>query len=198
MPARVAAACVAGVMAGAVPTAIFWYLLRDPGGAFPRPSEGLVLGVCPLLAGAAFAWLTPRPVWRRSVRFTAVFAILPALLTILVIYRDEATGLGPAPLAVLAAWILGWFLGALAAGVVSRVRTSMSRGGTPGIWLSDWWRRQRCHHDWELVEEQRILGRALGRSESLPLGPSYHYIRVFRCNNCGAVKHKNDRWSPLQ
>ena len=116
--ARAVAACAAGVIAGAIPTAGFWYLLRSPEGTYPAPSEGLILGVCPLLAGAAFALTAPRPVWRRSVWFTAVFAILPALLAILVIYKGDAKGLGPAPLAVLAAWILCWLLGALGAGSV--------------------------------------------------------------------------------
>jgi hypothetical protein len=194
----VTGAAVAATVMGAIPGLIFWLAVRRPDGTFPNGSEALVLVAMPVVAGATFALCCPRPVWRRSVLFTAVFGVLPALLTILVLYRDDPASLGTGPLAVVAAWLLSWFEGALPAGVVSRIRTWRGRGGTLSEWAKDWWRRRTCRHNWELVETQKILGNPNDRWSFGRTAIGHHSLYVYKCPVCGANKVRNDRWSPLQ
>ncbi len=191
---RTALAALAGCLLGSIPTLLFWFILRGPEGRFPSSSEILVLGATPLLAGMGFAAVCPGPVWRRSVAFTAGYSLLPALLVILVLYKAAGESLGPAPLGVLTAWILSWFAGGLGAGLVSRVRSSVARGGTPRTWTRDWWHRRRCSHNWELIETRRLLGRVGHLRIAGAVG--YHNIYYYRCRNCGATKTQNDRWGP--
>ena len=77
-------------------------------------------------------------------------------------------------------------------------------GAALGRWAK-WWRRRTCPHNWELVEKEKILGSndfVPSTLEDVPgqagSGIGYHYIHVYRCRNCEAIKRKNDRWSILQ
>ncbi len=61
-------------------------------------------------------------------------------------------------------------------------------------WWAGWLERRTCPHNWELIEKQKILG---GPPREIPC-VEWHYIYVYRCRNCGTIKRKNDRWSPIQ
>jgi hypothetical protein len=72
-------------------------------------------------------------------------------------------------------------------------------------WLAERWSRRKCPHNWELVKKEKILGTSglvPSTIEEVPgqvdSGIGYHYIYVYRCRNCAAIKRKNDRWSPIQ
>ena len=190
-----AGAALAAAVIGAAPGLAFWFVLRHPDGTYTDGTEGLVLVAAPVLAGIVFALLTPRPVWRRSVLFTLAYGILPALLTILVIYPASASPFATGPLAVIAAWLLCWFVGALAAGLTSRLRTWRTQGGTLGEWGRGWWRRRQCKHNWELVETAKLPGRVGHQRYAGEIG--YHNIYYYRCRNCDATKTQSDRWGPI-
>jgi hypothetical protein len=200
-----AGAAVLAAAVGAAPGLAFWLAVRHADGTYPNGSEALVLVAAPALAGAVFAALSPRPVWKRSLVFTALYGILPALLTILAIYGDKASGLTvrgneaapliTGPLGVMAAWLLCWFLGALAAGLTSRARNWRAQGGTLQEWASTWWARRRCHHDWELEKTVQIPGRVGHLRYAGEVG--HHDLRYFRCKNCGATRTQSDRWGPI-
>jgi hypothetical protein len=193
--AWVAGAAGLATAVGAVPGLLFWLLVRHSDGTYPNGSEALVLVAVPVVAGATFAALCPRPVWRKSVLFTLAFGILPALVTILAIYGGEEAPMVSGPLGVVAAWLLCWFEGALPAGLTSRLRTWIAQGGTPGEWGRAWWRRRRCHHDWELEETAQLPGRVGHMRYAGEVG--HHTIRYYRCPNCGATKTVSDRWGPI-
>jgi hypothetical protein len=170
-------------------------VVRGADGVYPAGSEALVIVAAPFLAGSLFALLGPRPILRWSAVFAAAFAVPLALLTILVIYRGDLEGLGPAPLATIATWALCWIVGFVGAAIFSRVRAWAAEVRAVSLtrWLSGWWGRRTCHHDWELQETQEILGRLHRSSE----GVGNHYIYIFRCRNCGATNTQSDRWGPV-
>jgi hypothetical protein len=179
-----------------VPGLIFWFVVRRSDGNYTDGTEGLVLVAVPVVAGVVFALLTPRPVWRRSVLFTLVYGVLPALLTILVIYpAGDSPFITGGPLAVAAAWLLCWFAGALPAGLTSRLRTWRMQGGTLQEWGSGWWTRRRCKHNWELVQTVKLPGRVGHQRYAGEIG--YHNLYYYHCRNCGAKKTQSDRWGPV-
>ena len=193
--ARVAAATFAGIVAGAVPGLVFWFAVRRADGSYPPNSEAIVLLAVPLVAGTAFAAVCPPRVWRKSVVFTGLFGVPLAVFTYLAIYRNDPSGLFSGPMLAVGAWILCWFMGALGAGNVSRLRTWSARGGTLAQWARRWWRRRHCHHDWELVETRKLMGRTGHLLQAGSVG--YHNLNYYRCRNCGATKTKSDRWGPV-
>lgn len=190
-----AVAAVLAAALGAAPGVVFWFVVRHPDAAYPAGAEALALVAVPVVAGAVFAALCPRPVWRKSVVFTLVFGILPASVTVLAIYDSEPFPLVSGPLGVIAAWLLCWFEGALAAGLTSRLRTWRAGGGTPREWAKTWWRRRRCHHDWELEDTAKLPGRVGHMRYAGEIG--HHTIRYYRCPLCGATKTVSDRWGPI-
>jgi hypothetical protein len=191
-PIRAAAAAIAALIGGSAPCLVFWFLVRGADAAYPASSEALVLVASPLIAAFVFALLGPRPVLRWSAVFAAAFAVPLALLTILAVYRGDLEGLGPAPLAVIAAWVLCWVVGFVGVATGSRVRSWAATAHSTSLSqsLREWWGRRTCHHDWELVEKNEMLGR-WGR------GVGYHHLCTYRCRSCGAVRVESDRWGPV-
>jgi hypothetical protein len=187
-------ATVAALVVGSIPTIVFWFVVRDASGAYRAGSETLVVIATPFVAGFMFALVTPRPILRWSATFAAVLAVPLALLTILVIYKGDLDGLGSAPLATVAAWVLCWVVGFVGAAMASRARAWAAdfRATSLRHWLQGWWTRRTCSHDWELQATEKLLG---GRHGGTPR-VEYHYIYVYRCRICGAVKERSDRWGP--
>ena len=195
---QVVAATVAALIGGSVPCLIFWFMVRHADGTYPAGSEALVMVAAPFLAGLVFALFGSGPILRRAAGFAAALAVPLALVTILVIYNNDLDGLGPAPLAAIAAWALFWIIGFVGAAIGARVRkwAAKVRATSLAQTLREWWARRTCPHNWELVEKQGIPGRPLGRPALPPLGVAYHFIYIYRCPICGAVKAKSDRWGP--
>ena len=54
-------------------------------------------------------------------------------------------------------------------------------------WLARFWARITCHHDWQLMHKEKILGplQVKDRGGSYVM---YHYLLVYRCRRCGATR----------
>ena len=195
---RAAAATVAALVGGAAPALVFWFAVRGAGGAYPAGSEVLVLTATPLLAGFAFALLAPAPVLRWSAGFAAALAVPLALLVILVIYRGDMEGLGSAPLAAIATWVLCWIEGFVGAAMANGLRNWAAevRAVSAEVWLQAWWTRRTCPHEWEVVESHETLGSPLGRATWAPRNVTRRTMYTSSCNICGAKKTRSDRWGP--
>jgi hypothetical protein len=193
------AATVVALIVGAAPCLVFWFVVRGADGTYPAGSEALVPIAAPFLAGFVFALVTPRPILRWSAAFAAAWGVPLALLTVLVIYSGNLDGLGPAPLATVATWVLCWVLGFVGAAIASRVRAWAADVHATSLrqWLRGWWTRRTCSHDWELVDTQETLGSPLGRQTWAPRNVTKRHVYTYRCSVCGAERSRSDRWGPV-